>query len=91
MAIEIRRAAVIGAGTMGSGIAAQLANAGIPVLLLDVLPTGATERSMLAAAALARMRTQQPPPFMSAEAMALVTPGNVEDDLDALAEVDWII
>ncbi len=91
MAIEIRRAAVIGAGTMGSGIAAQLANAGIPVLLLDVVPPGATERTVLAAAALTRMRTQQPPPFMSAEAMALVTPGNVDDDLDALAEVDWII
>lgn len=91
MAIEIRRAAVIGAGTMGSGIAAQLANAGIPVLLLDVVPSGATERSALAAGALARMRTQLPAPFMSAEAMALVTPGNVEDDLDALGAVDWII
>ncbi len=91
MAIEIRRAAVIGAGTMGSGIAAQLANAGIPVLLLDIVPSGATERNVLAAGALARMRTQQPAPFMSREAMALVTPGNVDDDLDALAEVDWII
>lgn len=91
MAIEIRRAAVIGAGTMGSGIAAQLANAGIPVLLLDVVPPGATERNALAAGALARMRTQQPAPFMSVEAMALVTPGNVEDDLDALAEIDWIV
>ena len=91
MAIEIRRAAVIGAGTMGSGIAAQLANAGIPVLLLDVVPPGATDRNALAGGALARMRTQQPAPFMSAEAVALVTPGNVDDDLDALHEVDWII
>ena len=91
MTIEIRRAAVIGAGTMGSGIAAQLANAGIPVLLLDVVPAGATDRNALAGGALARMRTQQPAPFMSAEAMALVTPGNVEDDLDAVSEVDWII
>ena len=91
MAIEIRRAAVVGAGTMGSGIAAQLANAGIPVLLLDVVPPGATERNALAAGALTRMRTQQPAPFMSAEAMALVTAGNVEDDLEALHEVDWII
>ncbi|HYW51602.1 MAG TPA: 3-hydroxyacyl-CoA dehydrogenase NAD-binding domain-containing protein, partial [Gemmatimonadaceae bacterium] len=91
MAIEIRRAAVIGAGTMGSGIAAQLANAGIPVLLLDVVPAGVAERNVLASGALTRMRTQQPAPFMSAEALALVTPGNVEDDLDALQEVDWII
>ena len=91
MAIEIRRAAVVGAGTMGSGIAAHLANAGIPVLLLDVVPAGATDRNTLAAGALTRMRTRQPAPFMSAEAMALVTPGNVEDDLEALGEVDWII
>ena len=91
MPIEIRRAAVVGAGTMGSGIAAQLANAGIPVLLLDVVPSGATERSALAAGALTRMRTQQPAPFMSAEAMALITPGNIEDDLPALQDVDWII
>lgn len=91
MAIEIRRAAVVGAGTMGSGIAAQLANAGIPVLLLDIVPAGAADRNVLAAGALARMRTQQPLPFMSAEAAALVTPGNVEDDLAAVGEVDWII
>ena len=91
MAIEIRRAAVVGAGTMGSGIAAQLANAGIPVLLLDIVPAGAADRNVLASGALARMRTQQPLPFMSAEAAALVTPGNVEDDLAAVGEVDWII
>jgi 3-hydroxyacyl-CoA dehydrogenase len=91
MAIEIRRAAVIGAGTMGSGIAAHLANAGIPVLLLDIIPPGAADRNVLAAGALTRMRTQQPLPFMSADAAALVTPGNVEDDLAALHAVDWII
>ena len=88
---EIRRAAVLGAGTMGSGIAAHLANAGVPVLLLDIVPAGATERSALAQGALQRMRTQQPAPFMSADAAALVTPGNLEDDLEALAEVDWIV
>ncbi|MCU0623914.1 MAG: 3-hydroxyacyl-CoA dehydrogenase NAD-binding domain-containing protein [Gemmatimonadaceae bacterium] len=92
MPLAIRRAAVLGAGTMGSGIAAQLANAGLPVLLLDLVPAGATERSILAAQALERMRTrQQPAPFMSADAAALVTPGNIEDDLAALAEVDWIV
>ena len=91
MAIEIRRAAVVGAGTMGSGIAAQLANAGIPVLLLDIVPADATDRNVLAAGALTRMRTQQPLPFMSADAAALVSTGNVEDHLDALRDVDWII
>jgi 3-hydroxyacyl-CoA dehydrogenase len=88
---EIRRAAVLGAGTMGSGIAAHLANAGVPVLLLDIVPAGAAERSALAQGALQRMRTQQPAPFMSPDAAALVTPGNLEDDLAALAEVDWIV
>jgi 3-hydroxyacyl-CoA dehydrogenase len=91
MTIEIRRAAVIGAGTMGSGIAAHLANAGIPVLLLDIVPTGAADRNALAAGALERMRTQLPAPFMSADASALVTPGNIEDHLSALHDVDWII
>ena len=46
----IERAAVLGAGVMGSGIAAQIANAGIPVLLLDVVPDGADDRNALAKA-----------------------------------------
>ena len=52
--MEIRRAAVIGAGVMGSGIAAHIANAGVPVLLLDVVPEGAEDRSVLARGAVAR-------------------------------------
>ena len=81
MAIE--RAAVIGAGVMGSGIAAQIANAGIPVLLLDVVPEGAADRNALAKGALERMQKADPAPFMSRQAARLVTPGNLEDDLDA--------
>ena len=54
MAIE--RAAVLGAGVMGSGIAAQIANAGVPVLLLDVVPAGASDRNALAKGALERMQ-----------------------------------
>ena len=76
---------------MGSGIAAQIANAGVPVLLLDIVPEGAEDRSTLARAALARLGKADPAPFMSRDAARLVTPGNLEDDLGRLAEVDWIV
>jgi 3-hydroxyacyl-CoA dehydrogenase len=89
--MPIRRAAVIGAGVMGSGIAAQIANAGVPVLLLDIVPAGAADRNALAEGALARMAKADPAPFMSRQAQRLVTPGNLEDDLERLAEVDWIV
>ncbi|MEK0085937.1 3-hydroxyacyl-CoA dehydrogenase NAD-binding domain-containing protein [Benzoatithermus flavus] len=89
--MEIRQAAVIGAGVMGSGIAAHLANAGIPVLLLDIVPEGAKDRSVLARTALERMGKADPAPFMSPEAAKLVAPGNLEDDLDRLEAADWIV
>ena len=50
--MTVRKAAVIGAGLMGSGIAAQIANAGIPVVLLDIVPKGATNRNAIADAKL---------------------------------------
>ena len=89
--MEIRRAAVIGAGTMGSGIAAHLANAGVPVMLLDIVPEGADSRNAVAEGAIARMLKADPAPFMSKSAANLVTPGNVEDDLKRLGDCDWII
>jgi len=87
----IRKATVIGAGVMGAGIAAQFANAGVPVLLLDIVPDGATNRNVLADNAVAKMLKTDPAPFMSARAAKLVTAGNIEDDLAKLAESDWII
>jgi 3-hydroxyacyl-CoA dehydrogenase len=91
----INRAAVIGAGVMGAGIAAQFANAGIPVLLLDIVPAGAaagtTARNALAEGAIAKMLKTEPAPFMSTRAAKLVTPGNVEDHLAQLADCDWIV
>ena len=66
---------MIGAGVMGSGIAAQIANAGVPVLLLDVVPDGADDRNALAKGALERMPKADPAPFMSRQAARLVTPG----------------
>jgi 3-hydroxyacyl-CoA dehydrogenase len=87
----IRKATVIGAGVMGAGIAAQFANAGVPVLLLDIVPDGAANRNVLAEGAIAKMLKTAPAPFMSARAAKLVTPGNIEDHLAQLADSDWII
>ncbi|HEY9348866.1 MAG TPA: 3-hydroxyacyl-CoA dehydrogenase family protein, partial [Inquilinus sp.] len=89
--MDIKQVAVIGAGVMGSGIAAHFANAGVPVLLLDIVPKGATNRNAVAEGALARMAKADPAPFMSKAAVRLVTPGNTEDDLDKLAGCDWIV
>src|SRR5450631_2284144 len=87
----IRKATVIGAGVMGAAIAAQFANAGVPVLLLDIVPEGATNRNALAEAAIAKMLKTEPAPFMSARAAKLVTAGNIDDHLAQAAESDLII
>ncbi len=87
----IKKAAVIGAGVMGAGIAAQFANAGVPVLLLDIVPAGGGERNALATNAIAKMLKTEPAAFMSARAAKLVSAGNIEDDLGRLAECDWIV
>src|SRR3981189_703173 len=87
----IRKAAVIGAGVMGAGIAAQIANAGVPVLLLDIVPNGAANRNALAEGAIAKMLKADPAPFMSARAAKLVTAGNIDDHLAQIADCDWII
>ena len=89
MAIE--KAAVIGAGLMGGGIAAHIANAGHDVVLLDIVPADGGNRSALAEASVARMLKTEPAPFMEkADAKRIVT-GNVEDDLQLLADADWIV
>jgi 3-hydroxyacyl-CoA dehydrogenase len=87
----VRRAAVLGAGTMGSRIAAHLANAGIPVLLLDLVPAGEGDRRRLAKGALEALGKAKPAAFYDASLAALVTPGNFEDDLPKLAGCDWVI
>src|SRR5258708_4926897 len=88
----VRRAAVLGAGTMGSRIAAHLANAGIPALLLDMVPKeGAEPRSKLALAALDALGKAKPAAFYEPGLAALITAGNFEDDLPKLAQCDWVI
>ena len=89
--MTINKVAVIGSGVMGSGIAAQVANAGVPVVLLDIVPKDAEDRSMLAKGAVAKMLKTDPAPFMSKANARLITPGNLEDDLALLKECDWII
>jgi 3-hydroxyacyl-CoA dehydrogenase len=87
----VRRAAVLGAGTMGSRIAAHLANAGIPVLLLDMVLNGEGARNRLALGALDALAKARPAAFYDASLAALITPGNFEDDLPKLAQCDWVI
>jgi 3-hydroxyacyl-CoA dehydrogenase len=92
----IQKAAVIGAGVMGAAIAAQLANAGIPVVLLDiVLPDKPSadkpDRNFLAKAGIERALKSSPAAFMDPGNARLITPGNLEDDLSKIKDADWII
>ncbi|MBS4208498.1 3-hydroxyacyl-CoA dehydrogenase/enoyl-CoA hydratase family protein [Bacillus sp. FJAT-50079] len=105
MKYDIKKAAVIGSGVMGSGIAAHLANIGIPSLLLDIVPDelSADEKSKgltledrvvrnrFANAALTKLIKQKPAPLTKKENLAMITAGNLEDDIKLLSEVDWII
>jgi 3-hydroxyacyl-CoA dehydrogenase len=88
---SISNTAVIGAGVMGAAIAAHLANAGCPVLLLDIIPDGATDRNAIATLAIERLLKSDPPAFMHTKAARLVRPGNITDDLISLRDTDWII
>lgn len=87
----IRKVAVIGSGVMGSQIAAHIANAGVPVLLLDIVLKDNPDRNALAKGALEKLAKADPAPFMTPKAVRFVTPGNLEDDLKKLSDVDWII
>ena len=87
---SIRKVAVIGAGTMGGGIASHLANAGIDVLLYDVADEHGNDRSAHARSAIERMLQSAPPPLMHPDNATRITPCNLSDDLPLLANVDWI-
>ncbi len=89
--VDIRRAAVIGAGVMGAGIAAQIANAGVPVHLLDIVPDGADDRDAVAKGAVDKLLKADPAGLMHKRNAKLITPGNTEDHMDRLADCDWII
>ncbi|MGA3334515.1 MAG: 3-hydroxyacyl-CoA dehydrogenase NAD-binding domain-containing protein [Terracidiphilus sp.] len=87
----VRRAAVLGAGTMGSRIAAHLANAGIPTLLLDLAPKPGTAEPQPAGSALGALSRSKPAAFFEPSLASLIAPGNFDDDLPKLAQCDWII
>ena len=89
--MAIQKAAVIGAGLMGGGIAAHIANAGHDVVLLDIVPDGARDRNALAEGAVARMLKTDPAPFMEKSDAKRITTGNIEDHLHLLSEADWIV
>ncbi len=89
--MNIEKAAVIGAGVMGAGIAAHLANAGIPVDLLDIVPKQGGNRNAIAESAVAKMLNTEPSPFMHPDNARLISPGNTGDDLGRLAQADWVI
>lgn len=92
MAYQISKVAVLGAGVMGAAIAAHLANVGIPSLLLDIVPPDAgKDRDKVARAGLEKALKARPAAFYSKRAAGLITVGNIEDDLEELADVDWII
>ncbi|WP_019833958.1 3-hydroxyacyl-CoA dehydrogenase/enoyl-CoA hydratase family protein [Sphingomonas sp. PR090111-T3T-6A] len=91
MADSIKKVCVIGSGTMGAGIAAQVANAGVPVLLLDIVPKDGADRDAIAKGAVAKMLKTDPAPFMSKRAAKLVETGNIDDHLGRVAECDWIV
>src|SRR4051794_25668036 len=99
MTIPIRRAGVIGAGVMGSGIAAHFANAGLEVVLLDIVPpnlkddekTKKSARDRFAAGGLEKALKSKPAAFFAKNNARLVRTGNTEDDLGLLANCDLVI
>ena len=96
---RIRKAVVIGAGVMGRGIAAHLANARIPCHLLDIVPkpqegddpNDPRFRNKIARGAIDRIKKCKPALMFTKRDLELITPGNIEDDLDVLADADWVV
>jgi 3-hydroxyacyl-CoA dehydrogenase len=97
---NIRKVAVLGSGVMGSGIAAHVANAGIPVLMLDIVPPEAgpgedrskkSFRNKFALAGLANLKKLRPAPLYTPAALDLIGVGNFDDDLHRIADCDWVV
>jgi 3-hydroxyacyl-CoA dehydrogenase len=93
MTHRIQKTVVLGAGTMGARIAAHFANAGLPCLLLDMVPKGAreTERNKLALAGIAAAKKSKPAALFTAALASKISIGNFEDHLARIADADWII
>jgi 3-hydroxyacyl-CoA dehydrogenase len=97
MKYRIEKAAVLGAGTMGARIAAHFANAGLPCILLDIVPPGlpaeasAADRNKIVRAGLDAARKSKPAAFFTPALAGKISIANFEDDLPRVAEADWII
>lgn len=89
--MSIEKAAVIGAGVMGAQIAAHFANAGIPAVLLDIVPSSADNRNFIAETACENLTRSDPPSLMRRSNARLIAPGNIEDHLHWLTDADWVI
>jgi 3-hydroxyacyl-CoA dehydrogenase len=89
MKTDIRKLVVLGAGTMGAQIAAHAAGQGLEVVLLD-LASPAPDRSALARKGLEVLKKLRPSPLHLPEHVALIRPGNFEDDWSSLGEADWV-
>lgn len=98
MGRKIRKAAVIGSGIMGGGIAALLAGAGVNVLLLDIVPFDLNDeekndpmaRNRIVKAGMDAALASSPSLFMTKKDATLIQTGNLEDDFDKLGDCDWI-
>lgn len=96
---RIRKAAVLGSGVMGTGIAAHFANIGVEVLMLDVVPNNLPDhkkndtaaRNSIASLALANALKGKPAPFYDNDFAARITVGNFDDDLPKIKDCDWVI
>ncbi len=99
MSYRIDKVGIVGAGTMGGGIAAHLANIGIPVVLLDIVPPGLSDddksdpaaRNKIVQSLYDRMAKSRPANLARKDRGDLITLGNLEDDFDLLADCDWIV
>ncbi len=88
--MRIKKIGVVGAGTMGAGIAALAASAGIPVVLLDI-PAEGDDRNAIVKKGLERALKARPAAFMDKDRARLIDIGNTEDDLGKLGDVDWVV
>jgi 3-hydroxyacyl-CoA dehydrogenase len=94
---DVRKVAVLGAGTMGSRIAAHIANAGVPVVLLDIVLPGTAadapkaERNKIVLGALDALKKSKPAALYTPDAARLIALGNFDDDMARIGDCDWII
>jgi len=93
MTLPIQKTVVLGAGTMGARIAAHFANAGLPCLLLDIVPKNAAagDRNKIVLAGLEAAKKSRPATFFTPALASKVSVGNFEDDLPRIADADWIV